>query len=158
MLMDWQGIVYLWGVHFSICCILHSCMLIDLDLIWLRPLANGLLMTLIWWANILLIWLWPLASDLLMTLIWLANILLIWLWPLANGLLMILIWLASILLIWLWPLASDLLMTLIWLASIFLICLEHSQWLWSGQQLTNSSLVCFYVISHWVKFNLLTDD
>ena len=157
--MDWQGIVYLWVVHSSICCILHSCMLLELDLIWFAlNIASDLLMTLIWLASILLVWLWPLASDLLMTLIWLASILLIWLWPLGSDLLMTLIWPASILLIWLWPLASDLLMTLIWLASIFLICLEHSQWLWSGQQLTNSSLICFHVISHWVKFNLLTDD
>ena len=31
--MDWQGIVYLWVVHSSICCILHSHMLLELDLI-----------------------------------------------------------------------------------------------------------------------------
>ena len=31
--MDWQGIVYLWVVHSSICCILHSPMLLELDLI-----------------------------------------------------------------------------------------------------------------------------
>ena len=31
--MDWQGIVYLWVVHSSICCILHNDMLLELDLI-----------------------------------------------------------------------------------------------------------------------------
>ena len=76
--MDWQGIVYLWVVHSSISCILHSRMLLELDLIWFAlNTASDLLMTLIWLASILLIWLWPFASDLLMTLIWLASIFLI---------------------------------------------------------------------------------